>query len=236
MDAKSIRIGTKLEIEIPSTSRTNDFTSSYVSQLIDVIDHKTICVVAPMIEGRLKYLSNGSNIAIYFLNDKQDLLNFSAVVKGYRKIGPLETFDITITGDITKIQRRRFYRLDVALSSQYIVKDAQLLISNKHEFSKTDEADLKTAYTKNISGSGLCLVLDQPLEAGSTLDITINLDDTALIKVSAQVIRSITAPNKKYEVGMHYVKITPRDLEILTKFIFQKQRLILKNTMQAKIR
>jgi len=234
MDAGNIMIGTKLEIEIPSISRTNDFTSSYVSQLIDVIDHKTICVVAPMIEGRLKYLSNGLNIVIYFLNDKQDLLSFKAIVKGYRKIGPLETFDLTISGEFTKIQRRRFYRLDAALSSRYIVKDAHLLISDTHEFPKIAEADLKTAYTKNISGSGLCLVLEHPLEAGSILDITINLDDTALIRVFAQVIRSIAAPNKKYDVGMHYVKIIPRDSEILTKFIFQKQRLILKNTMQAK--
>jgi len=33
---------------------------------------------------------------------------------------------------------------------------------------------------------------------------------------------------------MHYLKIEPHDSTILTKFIFEKQRLILKNTMQAK--
>lgn len=234
MNANDIRIGTKLEIEIPNNTRIDsDSTASYISQILDVIDSNTISVAAPMGEGRLKYLSKGLNIFIYYLNERQDLLYFEAKVKGHRKNGPLDAFDIIINSEISKIQRRRFYRLDVALSCQYIVTDKQFSSTDNLEFPRINEEDFKTAYTKNISGSGFCLILEDSLESGTILDVTINLDDTALIRVYTEVIRSINVQSKKYEVGTHYIKISPRDSSFLTKFIFEKQRLILKNTMQA---
>ncbi|MHB8062040.1 MAG: flagellar brake protein [Ruminiclostridium sp.] len=234
MDANKIKIGTKFDIEIPHNNNSNS-SSTYSSQLIDIIDSKTISIVAPMNEGRFKFLTRGLTIFIYYLNERQDLLYFKAIVKGHRKNGPLDAFDITIDSEVSKIQRRKYYRLDIALSCQYKIIGEQLLSTDKLEFSEINNADLITAFTKNISGSGFCLNLEEPLNAGTILDITINLDNTALIRVFAQVIRSIHIQNKKYEVGIHYLKIEPRDSDILTKFIFVKQRLILKNTMQAKM-
>lgn len=235
MNANNIRIGTKLEIGIPAYTRNDsDSPSSYISQLLDVVDSTTISVAAPMGEGRFKFLSRGLKIFVYYLNEKQELLYFKATVKEHKKNGPLDAFDIKIDSEVSKIQRRRYYRLDVALSCQYLISAPQLSSTDKLEFPKTSEPDFKNAYTKNISGSGFCLILEDPLEAGTILDVAINLEDTALIRVFAQVIRSIHVDSKKYEVGTHYIKISSRDSGFLTKFIFEKQRLILKNTMQAK--
>lgn len=234
MDANKIKIGTKFEIEIPENNKSGNSSINYSSQLIDIVDSKTINIVAPMNDGRFKFLTRGLYIYIYYLNEKQDLLFFKAIVKGHRKNGPLDSFDVTIDSEVSKIQRRRYYRLDTALSCQYIVNDEQLVSTDTLKFPKINNLDLKTAFTKNISGSGFCLNLEEPLAAGTILDITINLDDTALIRVFAQVIRSIHIQNKKYEVGMHYLRIEPRDSDILTKFIFQKQRLILKNKMHER--
>lgn len=237
MNANDIRIGTKLEIEIPDNNRNNsdsDTSSSYISQLLDVIDSKTISVAAPMGEGRLKFLTRGLKIFIYYLNEKQEFLFFKATVREHRKNGPLDAFDIIIDSEISKIQRRRYYRLDVALSCQYLISDQQLSNTDRLEFKKVNETEFKTAYTKNISGSGFCLILEESIESGTILDVIINLDDTAFIRVFAQVIRSINIQSKKYEVGTHYINISLHDSNFLTKFIFEKQRLILKNTMQAK--
>ena len=234
MNANEIKIGTKFEIEILADSKNSTSSPTYTSQLIDVIDAKTLSISAPMSEGRFKYLTIGLSIYIYYLNDTQDLLFFKASVKGSRKNGPLDAFDVLITSDVSKIQRRRFYRLEAALSCQYLIVGEQLLSTDKVDF--VNQADLKSAFTKNISCSGCCLLLDAPIDAGSIIDITFNLDDTASIRVIAQVIRSIDLHSKKYEVGMNFIKISPRDSDILTKFIFEKQRLMLKNTLKAKIK
>lgn len=236
MDANKIKIGTKFELEILEENKNSSSSYSYSSQLIDIIDSKTISIVAPMNEGRFKYLTIGLNLLIYFLNERQELLYFKSTVKGHRKNGPLDAFDLTIVSELSKIQRRKYYRLDMALSCQYMIIDQQLINTDKLEFSKINNSALKTAFTKNISGSGFCLNLEAPLNSGTILDATLNLDSTALIRVFAQVIRSIHINSKKYEIGMHYLKIEPRDSDILTKFIFEKQRIILKNTMIAKLK
>lgn len=237
MNANDIKIGTKFEIEIPDYTKRNDESStSYISQLLDIVDDKNISIVAPMHEGRLKFLSSNTKIVVYYLNSRQDLFCFNAIVKGHKKIGPLDMFDLTIVGDFTKIQRRRYYRLDVTLDCQYKVETEQLISSDNLTFSKEPPADLKNGYIKNISGSGLCLVLEEPLHIGSVLDITINLDESALIRVFAQIVRIISIQGKKHELGMHFVKIEKHDADTLNRFIFEKQRILLKNAMQDKMR
>lgn len=237
MDAKDIKVGTKLEIEIPEFNKKNEqSTTSYISQLVDVVDERTISIVSPMSEGRLKFLSNNLSIIIYYLNERQELLYFKGVVKGHKKNGALDVFDVAIASEFNKIQRRRFYRLDTVLNCKYMVIEKQLISTDRLEFDKLDEDILKPAFTKNISGSGFCMVFDEPLESGTVLDIAVNLEESAIIRVIAQVIRTINQKNKKYEVGLHYLKISPRDSDILTRYIFEKQRQILKNTMQAKLK
>jgi Predicted glycosyltransferase len=235
MNAKDIIIGTKLEIEIPEYNKNSTSQSSgYISQLVDIIDAKTITIVAPMSEGRLKYLSAGLNIIVYFLNPRQELLHFNATVKEYKKLGPLETFELTVTSDFKKIQRRMHYRLDATLSCKYIVTTDRPLINQKPDFKEISEAELKNAYTKNISGSGLCLTLENSMDSGTLADITVELEGLGFIRVLAEVIRSINIQHKKYDVGMNFVYISPQDSNVLTRFIFEKQRLMLKNSPQSR--
>lgn len=234
MNANDIKLGTKLEIEIPDfSSKTQNSPSNYISQLIDVVDGETICIAAPMTEGRLKFLSNGLKVVIYFLNSRQELLCFNAFVKEHRKIGPIDTFNLSIQGEFTKIQRRRFYRLETTLGCQYRIEKKTLLgselNSDKFVFPQQNQADLKNALIKNISGSGLCIVLEEQIEAGTILDITVNLEDTAYIRVYAQTVRHIKSQGHKHEFGMHFLKIDKRDADILNKFIFEKQRIMLKS-------
>lgn len=237
MNARDIKIGTKLEVEIPEYgNKISDNTTSYISQLVDVVDDKIISIVSPMREGRFKYLSRETNLIIYYLNEKQELLYFKGVVKGHRKNGALDIFDVAIDSEINKIQRRRFYRLDVVLPCTYAIVDATLISTDKLEFTNIDQSLLKSAYTKNISSSGFCMVLEEPIPSDSVLDITIDLEGLASVRVLAQVIRLSHEKNKKHEVGLHYINISPKDSDILTRYIFEKQRQILKNTMQAKLR
>lgn len=237
MIANKIKIGTKFEIEIPQTNKKNtESFTTYSSQLIDTIDKDTIVIAAPMNKSRLKFLTTGLNILIYYLNDRQELLYFMATVKDHLKNGTLDAFEIVITSDAKKIQRRKFYRLDASLNCQYkIIEKIPANIDN-FDFSQIDTKNLFEAYTKNISGSGFCLNLNSPLEDDTILYAEISLEDTAILKVLAQVIRSNDIGDKKYEVGMHYLKISPIESKTLIKYIYEKQRIILKNTLQSDLK
>lgn len=234
MDTNKIEIGTKLEIKIPNIN--NEYSYTYKSQLIDVIDKKTVSISAPLYDGKYKYLNIGLDLFVYFLDENKDFLFFNAIVKGHRKNGPIEAFDISIVSEISKLQRRDAYRLDTALNCKYTVLDNKLLNTDNIDFPKISNANLKNASTTNISSNGLSLNLDSPLESGTIVDITISIDETSKIRVIAQVKRSLPVNNNLYMVGLHYIKISSQDSAILTKFIFAKQRLMLKNKMPAKFK
>lgn len=235
MDANKIEIGTKLEIKIPYTSNS-DSSNTYASQLIDIIDNKTISIAAPISEGKFKYLNLGLDLFVYYLDENKDFLFFSAIVKGHRKNGPIEAFDITIVSEISKLQRREAYRLETALPCKYTIVDSKLINPDNADFPDISNAIFSAASTTNISSNGISLHLEAPLEAGTILFIIINLEETSKIRVLAQVKRSLRKDNDRYMVGLHYIKIDSRDLDVLTKFIFAKQRLMLKNKMPSKFK
>ncbi len=234
MDTNKIGIGTKLEIKIPNIN--DNSSNTYNSQLIDIIDNKTVSISAPIYNGKYKYLNIGLDLFVYFLDENKDFLFFNAIVKGHRKNGPLEAFDITIMSEISKLQRRDAYRLDTALNCRYTVLDNNFANIDKIDFPKINNVNLKNASTTDISSNGLSMHIDTLLEPGTIVDITINLEETSKIRVLAQVKRSLPISNNLYTVGLHYIKISSQDSAILTKFIFAKQRLMLKNKMPAKFK
>ena len=235
MDANKIELGTKLEVKIPYTSGS-DSSNTYTSQLIDIIDNKTVSIAAPISEGKFKYLNVGLDLFVYFLDENKDFLFFSAIVKGHRKNGPIEAFDITIVSEISKVQRRDAYRLETALTCKYAIVDSKLFNPDSANFPDIKNAAFSNASTTNISSNGISLHLDSPLEAGAIIYIIVNLDQTSKIKVLAQVKRFLPKDSDKYLVGLHFIKIDTRDSEVLTKFIFAQQRLMLKNKMPSKFK
>ncbi len=234
MNAKDIKIGTKFEIEIPEfENRRQVHTNCYVSQLVDIIDDSTVAIAAPIYENRLKFMSNGLAIRVYYLNDRQELICFDAIVNEYKRSGPVETFIIKIIGNYAKIQRRRYYRLNTVLDQSYLVVEEYISDFNSYTFPELKDLPLRNGHTKNISGSGACLLVDESLELGSNLDLTIIIPGYTCVRTIAQVVRVIRK-DKKYEVGVHFQKITSKDSEILMKYIFEQQRILLKNAQLEK--
>lgn len=234
MDANKIQLGTKLEIKIPNIN--NDSATTYKSQLIDIIDKTTISISAPIFEGKYKYLNIGLDLFVYYLDENKDFQFFNAVVKGHRKNGPVEAFDIAIVSEISKLQRRDAYRLDTALNCKYSILDSQILDIDKIVFPEINNSDFKNASTTNISLNGISLNLDIPLDIDTILDIIISLEEASEIRVLAQVKRSHRVNNNLYIVGLHFIKIDSRDSSALTKFIYDKQRLMLRKKMPAKFK
>ena len=234
MNAKDIKIGTKFELEIPEyENRRQVHTNCYVSQLLDIIDDSTVAIAAPIYENRLKFMSNGLAIRVYYLNDRQELICFDAIVKEYKKSGPVETFIIKVTGNYSKIQRRRYFRLETVLDQNYLVVDQYISDFNSYTFPDLNDIPLRSGHTKNISGSGACLLVDEPLEVGSILDLSIIVPGYTCVRTIAQVVRVIKN-DKKFEVGVHFQKITSKDAEMLMKYIFEQQRILLKNLQLEK--
>lgn len=226
----SSKIGIKLELEFVN-SIGEKIGQSYVSQLIDVFDDKNIAIAAPIHESRLMLITPGTKIRCIFLDERQGLLSFLGAITKRERRESLTYFNAEITGDFEKIQRRNYFRLDCLLNATYI-----LLNEETDESNASDAAPIpgKKALTRNISGNGARIVIDEKIPKGSSIQVKLWLTKEVVINVTAKVVRCTQIEgirDTKYEVGLYFTKLTQREQDILVKYIFDQQRLQLKNNL-----
>lgn len=224
MDFKELKIGTRLELELESTYEKRGH--AYVSQLLEPIKGNHFVVAAPIYEARLVYVPAESTIRVVFNHHIYGLLGFTAVVKKKENHGNIAVMIMQVTGEIESVQRRTFYRLDCLLDAEY-----RLHTDSKN----TDkQEDYKSTIIKNISGSGACIILDENVKRNTTLDLVIYLD-YAEIKTTCVVVRSTPQEikrEKKYELGVHFIEMSPKDTDLIVRFVFERQRLLLKKEVK----
>lgn len=90
----------------------------------------------------------------------------------------------------------------------------------------------------NISGAGICLRVDKPVEPGKIIQARFVLEKSPLvfIKVFGEVENVTTsdeAGKTVYDLGVKFLDLNPYDRERIIASVFQKQREILRNR-QAK--
>lgn len=234
MDIWDIKLGTKLDLELVN-SLGEKIGQTYVSQLIDVIDKENIIIAAPIHEARLMLITNGTRIRSILLHEKQGLLCFRGIIAGKEKKENIISFHVKIEGDFEKIQRRKYFRLDCNLNASYRPHPEEDAGQPKEK--KPPAQAYKKTLTKNISGCGVCIVTEEEFPRNSLLEVVLWLNKDTTIKVVCKAIRSIRIEGikeKKYELGLYFSEISQRDQDMVIKFIFDQQRLLLKNNIADK--
>lgn len=225
LDAK---IGTKFEIELID-SLGGKIGSTYTSQLLDIRDDEHIVIASPIHESRLLLIPSGSTIRCTFLHYKLGLLAFMATVVNKEKLGNIIAINVAITSKIAKIQRRDHYRLDCMLDVKYRLLSDETPVKGADEFVEIPE--YKNAYTKNISGRGACIIVDEPIERGTCLHIQISLEDGHFMETKCVAVRCVRVEeieHSKYSVGLFFIDISHREQDAVIRYIFEKQKQLLK--------
>ncbi len=215
-----IRIGTRLELEIfEDDERVGE---PYVSQILEYQEDGNIVISTPIYEARLIFIPENTLLRLSFTHKKVGLLGFTATAIKHDNKDNLSVLVVKPTSELFKLQRRANYRLDY--TTNVLIK-----INQHHNLSKP--AQVIKAHTKNISGSGLCVISDIELPKGTDVTVELHLSKAQRITAKCHVVRSesiVIRKVKSYYLGMHYYDITKQDQERLIRFIFEQQRLLLK--------
>lgn len=232
MKTSEMKLGIKLEMEIIN-SIGERIGQSYVSQLMDIIDKDNITIAAPIHEARLMLITNGTRIRIVFLHDRYGLLTFNGFITSKQKRENIIEFYINVQYPFEKIQRRTYFRLGCFLDTLYRVCEED----------ETPRMDMSSgiepikyykAITKDLSGSGACVVTDEKVEKGAIVEVKIKLRENVAMNAFCKVMRvseKEASKNIKYELGLFFSKISQRDQDLVIKYIFDQQRLMLKNNI-----
>lgn len=222
MNVRDIKLGAKLELMLADNS-DSIYTNTYVSQLLDILDDNNIMIASPIIASRFAYIPADSSITLIFHQPGDGLMSCTGKILGHSLIGNVHQLKVNINNDFVKVQRRSFFRLDCNLDVKYRIA-ANGPGENKHKYKK--------AISKNISGSGMLITTKEKIEPDTQLEILLTLDFITVVKAVCVVIRSnMVTGNKEsnYETGLHFIDISEKDRNTIVKYIFKKQRILLKN-------
>jgi len=85
------------------------------------------------------------------------------------------------------------------------------------------------AFCRNISGNGICLILDRTLEKGARLDLFIHLyEKRPPMYIMGEVVRAnptkLESGEEVVETGIQFMEIRQVDQDRIVKFIFDRER------------
>ncbi|QXM06130.1 flagellar brake protein [Crassaminicella indica] len=206
------KVGMKIGIELLDSKINND--KELVSQVMDIIDNYSMFIAMPIYKNVVLPISIGETIQITYYKHNLGVYAFKAKVVGRKKASDIYYMKVERIGDIFRVQRRDFYRLEVILNAQIRVIEPD-----------SDNEQMIPALTKDISGGGLRVLSKEALKVGSIVEITIQAEKQ-VFTVRGEVLRCVPYEESKYkfDIGIILKDIPEKVRESIISFIFDYQR------------
>jgi len=217
MTPRNIRLGTRFELEIIEKNGEK-VGGTYISQLLEHQKDGLLVISVPIYGTQLVFIPDNILLRLSFVHAQHGLIVVNAQVKAKASRGNVDVLIVEPVGELEINQRRSNFRLDIN-------SDVLIWLYNSNE-----NKPIK-AYTKNISGSGLCVVCDTYIPKKTKVKIELSLPTDLNICAECVILR-IKPSNMRngygYELGMHFTDISKNDQDALVKFIFDWQRMLIK--------
>lgn len=212
---KYFEVGDKIQLEMMYGFEREP----YVSQIIEFYDNGILDVLTPIHKGRVVYFRNDSIIKVILSkNEAVYQINVKILEKTF---GQIPMMRLEIVSDISKIQRRDFYRLRLIKEITY-----RKAISLKEKtFTEKFKGNLL-----DISGGGLMFNSPKEWQEQDMIEITLNLASGKILTLMGVIVRKIYHNDIKYcyEYGIRFEGISEQERNEITKFIFEEQRKLVK--------
>jgi c-di-GMP-binding flagellar brake protein YcgR len=240
-----ITVGDKIDVkQLDHAGGLVKMSKTYVSQLLDINDEKTISIAMPYGNGLLFILEQGKNYRLCFYTSK-GLYQCNCVMSAVYRENNALIASVKLTTTLDKIQRRQYYRLECIHEIEYrTITQEELQLENKlatnkfinteekadvrRRLSQLDRAWLKASIT-DLSGGGARFNSDEPLQTGDRIRIRLDFimgNELKKLVVGAEIIISGKMENRndKYEHRAEFYDIGKVDREDLIKYIFEQER------------
>ena len=122
------------------------------------------------------------------------------------------------------------YMTDFLLQMDEKLDKILALLSN----GEPDKGLLSQGLGVNISGAGISMRADKPVESGTIVqtNFVLSKNPMVFIKVFGEVERITPVKEEgvtRYEIGIRFLDISPEDRERIITFVFQRQRKAIRN-------
>ena len=211
-----IKPNTRISLKIPD----GNFAGIYPTRVEDYTP-STMTVAGPDYKGALVPLTVGMKVVVNTVADNGVYECNAQTADVVREPLYQVVLEIPAEEPIRHLQRRQFVRVDYHFAVEYQI------LSDGAEPDKKSQPK-KRSYSKNISGNGICLIMDERVPKGTVMDMYLPLfPEKPPIYVMGEVVRSDEPPDghrKDFDVGIRFVQIRLVDQDRIVKFVFDLER------------
>lgn len=211
----NVVIGDKIELNF----RTKYGKRQFLSKIINIVSDNIFDLMIP--DEILDSSHIVKNAIIDVIIVKEDaIFKFSVIVLG-KVSDNIIGLRVRINSEISKIQRRDFYRLEIIKGFQgRVVEDIKA-----YKFGEVFAGNIM-----DISGGGALIHTNKELNLDIIIEVSFKVNDEKEMVLFGVVLRKsiINVPKYNFEYGIKFINITESDRNILMKYIFEKQRKLIK--------
>ena len=241
----AFKIGDRIELT-HSKSATGQKLSErkFGSQLLDFDGVRTAKIAMPILESRVIPLEVGDDYELCFFTTS-GLYQCRARIRRRYSENNMHVMEVLFLTELTKYQRRKFYRLDCMFPVKYrLLSDMELQLRERIQADKweTEEEkdqcmaaleeipkDWKEGTISDLSGGGLRFHGKDQLERGAVVEVMLPLSlKSGIVPLTffARVIACMNYEGSRiaFEVRGEFINIEDAEREIVVKYVFEEQR------------
>lgn len=228
---KLISIGDKIDLkQIRQTLREDEKVPVYPSRLLDIKENSVLQMAMPFYEGKIVPLAVGDKYEIW-IYAKNGLYTCKCVIVERYKTGNMFFMDVAMYTELTKVQRREYYRFVYRTNVECRIVKEELAKGNVPESQEEFEnATWYNAVMMDLSGGGIRIVSAAEFDKGSYMHFRFPIKDAAghllTVSVYGQLLRSFIMENnpRLRDHRIEFVNIDKALQERIIRFIFEEER------------
>lgn len=209
MRPEDLEVNDNIEIEI----KKGYYKGQYQSRISDK-NANELCVLIPYNDGNLVPIGIGVEVEILIASDAAAHKFQSKVINRIKEPVPQLILEMPDKEDFIKIQRRKYFRLDVKREVLYRRADKDW---------EPKEEDFTETSTIDISGGGIKMVLKEELPNDIFLELMLDIPAIEGVKIISRTVRKYELPDGK-AIGVEFLDINHRSRDALMGWLFDYQR------------
>ena len=206
----------------------------YMSKVMDVTSDDRIEVLMPFEKGKIVLLPVDGEYSMCFYSTRGLFQCFAKIVDRYRSDN-MYILVMDLTSELTKLQRREYYRFSCALelNSRQCTKEELEAFEKNRKYLVDAGSGLRKSVVVDISGGGLRFVANFRYDEGSTIYCSyrlpgnINEKDYEMI-CNVLKVQELESRPGLFEHRIQYIYIDETSREDIIHFIFEEERKIRK--------
>ena len=227
-----ISIGNKIElVRLDQVIKNEPNKKVYISKIYDLLPNNKLQIAMPILDGKIVPLSLDEKYTACFYTAK-GLLQCNVIVTARYKIGNLFYLEVLMLGELSKVQRREFYRYKCMIDGKLrIVSDYEYETGMWEDMSIPEEnLDWSPIRILDISGGGAKIAAKNHLDRNEVVKLkftVVVLDEVMAFSLYARILSSTRFKSNAelYEQRLEFMKIVQEDRDRIIKFIFENERM-----------